>query len=111
MTPGRTVQPWEELEMDLLSIDTTSQANNEYVLLIVDRASNLPFGFPLPAKQGESVARIPAELCLTFGVPRKIRRDGGREFMAEVVTHLCRFLKADPPQWARSSRKTGGLVA
>ena len=84
MSPGRAVDPWEELEMDLLAIDTTSLTNNKYVLLIVDRASKFPFGFPLPTKQAESVSRILAELCLTFGVPRKIRCDGGKEFLSLI---------------------------
>ena len=35
------------------------------------------------------------ELCLTFGVPRVIRCDGGKTFGAEVVTNLCRWLHAE----------------
>ena len=95
MTPVRAVDPWEELEIDLLTIDTTSRSNNKHILLVVDRASKFPFGFPLPTKEADGVARILAELCLTFGVPRKIRSDRGKEFRAQVVTHLCKWLKAD----------------
>ena len=95
MTPVRAVDPWEELEIDLLTINTTSRSNNKHILLVVDRASKFPFGFPLPTKEADGVARILAELCLTFGVPRKIRSDRGKEFRAQVVTHLCKWLKAD----------------
>ena len=81
--------------MDILNIDTPSLSGNKYVLLVVDRASKFPFGFPLEIKHAVGVARVLAELCLTFGVPRVIRCDGGKEFGAEVVTRLCRWLHAD----------------
>ena len=95
MTSERSVEPWEELVIDLLAVDFPSESGNNYVLLVVDRASRFPFGFPLKSKGAVDVARVLAELCLTFGVPRAIRCDGGGEFRAEVVTHLCRWLKAD----------------
>ena len=41
------------------------------------------------------MARILTELCPTFGVPRVIRCDGGKEFGAQVVTHSCGWLHAD----------------
>ena len=92
---GRPLKPWDELQMDILKIDTPSLSGNKYVLLVVDRASKFPFGFPLETKQAVGVARVLTELCLTFGVPRVIRCDAGEEFGAEVVTHLCRWLHAD----------------
>ncbi|CAM9581558.1 unnamed protein product, partial [Pylaiella littoralis] len=95
MMPSRSVEPWDRLVIDILAIDTKSESLNKYVLLVVDKATNFPFGFPLPSKQSIGVARKLVELCLTFGVPRMIRCDGGGEFRAEVVTHLCRWLKAD----------------
>ena len=95
MTPGRPLDPWEELQMDILQIDVPSRVGNRYVLLVVDRASKFPFGFALPSKQAEGVARVLLELCLTFGVPKTISCDGGGEFGSRVVKHLCRWLKAD----------------
>ena len=35
------------------------------------------------------------ELCLTWGVPKCMSCDGGREFTAEVVAHAFRWLQAD----------------
>ena len=95
MMPGRPLEPWDELQIDILKIDTPSLTGNNYILLVVDRASKFPFGFPLETKQAVGVARVLVELCLTFGVPRTIRCDGGSEFGAEVVKHLCRWLRAD----------------
>lgn len=95
MMPGRAIEPWEELQMDILKIDTRSLSGNKYILLLVDRASKFPFGFLLPSKETVGVARILNELCLTFGVPKNICCDGGGEFGSQVVTHLCRWLRAD----------------
>ena len=94
MTLGRPLEPWAELQMDILRIDTASKSGNNYVLLVVDRATKFPFAFPLPSKQAEGVARVMTELCLMFGVPDVVSCDGGGEFGALVVKHLCRWLKA-----------------
>ena len=92
--PGRTVEPWETLEGDILSMGTTSRTGNKYIVLVVDRASRFPFAFPLPSKRTKKVARILANLCLTFGIPRNFRSDGGDEFRSEILKSLCHWLKA-----------------
>ena len=95
MLPDRALQPWDVLEMDFMSLGVKSLTNNEYLLLVVDKASRFPFAFPLPSKQADGVARQLLQLCLTFGVPKAIRCDGGKEFNAIVIQHLCRWLRAD----------------
>ena len=71
--PGRAVEPWETVEVDIFSMGTTSRAGNKYVLLVVDRTSRFPFVFFLPSK-GTKYFRWPS-----FDVwgPRIIRSDGG----------------------------------
>ena len=117
MMPGRPLEPWDELQMDILKIDTPSQTGNNYILLVVDRASKFPFGFPLETKQAVGVARVLVELCLTYGVPKTVRCDGGSEFGAEVVKHLCRWLRAsivfgaaDHPRGQGSVERLGGWL-
>ena len=92
--PGRTVEPWESLKVDILSMGTTSRTGNKHILLVVDRASRFPFAFPFPSKGTKEVARILANLCLTFWVPRNFRSDGGSEFRSEILKFLCHWLKA-----------------
>ena len=95
MLPGRAISPWEVLEVDLMRAGTVSNTGNKYLLLVVDKASKFPFAYPLPVKQAEGVARHLMQLCLTFGVPKAIRCDGGGEFEARCIRHLCRWLRAD----------------
>ena len=68
--PGRTVEPWETLKVDTLSMGTTPRTGNKYILLVVDHVSRFPFASPLPSKGTKEVARILANLGLTSGVPR-----------------------------------------
>ena len=75
-------------------METTFRTGNQHILLVVDRASRFPFAFPLPSKGLKEVARILANLCLTFGVPRNFRSDGGGEFRSEVLKSLYHWLKA-----------------
>ena len=117
MMPVRHLEPWDELEMDILQIDTPATSGNKYVLLVVDRASKFPFGFPLESKQAVGVARILADLCLTFGVPKRICCDGAKEFGSDVVTSLCKWLKAeirfgpaDHPRGQGAAERLGGWL-
>ena len=65
-----------------------------YVHLVVDRASRFQFVFPLPFNGTKEVASILANLCLTFGVPRNFRSDGGGELRSGILKSLCHWLKA-----------------
>ena len=56
MLRGRALEPWDILEMDLLSLGVKSLDKNEYLLQVADKASRFPFAFPLPSKQADGVA-------------------------------------------------------
>ena len=54
-------------------IPNTSEAGNEYFLLVVNKASRLLFGYPLPCDEAHGEARLLLDLYRTFGVPFFIR--------------------------------------
>ena len=83
MLPARFLKPWEVLEMDFHDMGARSEAGNRHLLVIVDRASQFLFAYPIPNKSG--VAKKLLELLL-------LRSDPGTEFTAEVVEHLCKRL-------------------
>ena len=76
----------------LREIPITSEAGNEYLLLVVDEASRFLFAYPLRSN-AHGLARLLQNRCLTFWVPSFIRADGGREFTAAAMEHLCRWLR------------------
>lgn len=42
--PGKAIQPWDVLEMDMMSLVLRSRTSSEYyLLLVVDKASSFPF--------------------------------------------------------------------
>ena len=86
---GSTVEPWEILEVNIFSMGTISRTGNNYVLLVVDRASRFPFGFPLPSKGTKDEVQILVYLSLTFEAPRNFRGGGGedRSKILELLRH------------------------
>lgn len=76
MLSGQAIQPCDVLEMDWMSLDIESLENNEYLLLMVDKASRFPFSFLLPPKHADGTVRELLQLCLTFGVSKSIGPDG-----------------------------------
>ena len=95
MLPARFLEPWEVLEIDIQNMRHASAGANKYLLLVVDKTSKCPFAYPIASKEAIKVARHLLELCLTFGTPVSIRSDAGGEFFADVVKHLCRWLKME----------------
>ena len=94
MLPARFLRPWEVLETNIQDFHRVSSNGDRYLLVVVDRASKLLFGCPLASKGALEVSRKLMELMLIFGVPPSIRSDGGGEFTAQVVGHLCIWLNA-----------------
>ena len=67
-----------------------SEAGNEPLLVVVDRASKFLFANPLPNKTAENGAKKLLEFLSTLGIPLSLRSDPGTEFTAEVVQYLCK---------------------
>ena len=86
MMPARFLLPWEVLEMDIQDLKQESQDGNRYLSVVVDRASEFLFAYPLPSKDAVGVSRKLLQLLLTFGVPLSIRSDAGGEFTAQVLS-------------------------
>lgn len=93
MLPARCLESWEVLEVDLQQIPSASDMGNEYLLMVVDKAPLFPFAYPPPSKGAHGVARALFDMFLTFEVPSFIRANGGGEFAATVMEHLCRWRK------------------
>ena len=97
-------------------ISQESQDGNRYLLVVVDTASKFLFAYPLPSKDTVGVSRKLLELLLTFGVPLSIQSDAGGEFSAQVVKHLCQWLRmsidgpANHPRAQGAAERVGGWL-
>ena len=116
MLPARFLKPWEVLEMDIHDMGARSEAGNQHLLVIVDRASKFLFAYPLPNKSAEGVAKKLLDLLLTFGIPLSLRSDPGTEFTAEVAQHICKWLNVaidydptDHPRAQGAVERSGGV--
>lgn len=67
-----------------MGLGVKSLTNNEYLLLVMAKASQVSFALPFPSMQEDGVAHQLLHVCLTSGVPKATHADEGREFTAEV---------------------------
>lgn len=110
MFPTKFLHPWDVLEIDILGMKTESRRENKYLLVVVDSESKfLLFAFPLASKEPIGVSRNLLELIFMFGVPLSIRSDQCSELIAEIMKHLCHWLKAVALR-PRNSRTAGGVA-
>ena len=79
-------------------------------MIVTDRATKFFFAFPLAAKLAEPVARCLFKLFMTFGVPYFLRSDAGGEFTAEVVRHVCQWMKVKLDYGPADHRRGQGAV-
>lgn len=118
MLPGCAIQPWEVIKIGPMCVGVESLSGNIYLLLVVDKASRFPFSYPLPSKQVKYVARHLLELCLTLGISKMNRSDGGGDFEARCcIQYLRRRLRtdiqygpADNPRGQGSVERLGGWM-
>eukprot|EP00903_Cladosiphon_okamuranus_P005335 g5333.t1 len=90
---SKQAKPWEVLQMDIQDMKVKSDLGNQYLLVVVDRASKFLAALPLPTKDALGVSSKLLELLLNFGLPLSIRSDMGSEYTARVMQHLCNWLK------------------
>ncbi|CAB1098497.1 unnamed protein product [Ectocarpus sp. CCAP 1310/34] len=110
MIPARLLQRWEVLEMGIQDPKVPSDKGNHHLLVVVDRASTFLTAFPLPSKKATGLSRKLLELLLIFGLPFSIRCDPGSEFTAEMMQHLCRWLKMPLNHGATNHPRAQGAV-
>ena len=114
---ARFLKPWEVLEMDIHDMGARSEAENKYLLVVVDRCTKFLFDYPRPSKTAENVSKKLLELILTFGIPLSLRNDPGTKVTANVVQHLYKWLNvtidyspSDHPRAQRAVEKLGEWI-
>ena len=89
--PLRTISasyPFDHVSIDLGRISTTSQAGNNYFLVLVDICTRFVIIRPMATKSALQVARILTEIFSNFGLPKIIQSDNGSEFINTVMKEM-----------------------
>lgn len=71
-----------------MHVGISALANSRYLLLGVEKASNVPFASPLPTKQAGQVTPELLHSCLSLGVPCVVRY-GGMEEIDATAFNSC----------------------
>jgi hypothetical protein len=84
--------PFTELSVDILKLPKRDCNNNLYVVVVVDSFSRWVSLEPVPDKTALSAARAIIRTMGNFGVPLRIRSDGGKEFINDILFSVERLL-------------------
>ncbi|KAG1084703.1 hypothetical protein G6F40_014411 [Rhizopus arrhizus] len=89
--PPRSILPDGPLDhwvMDLGTFNITSTSGNNFLLVMVDLFSRFTILKAIPDKQALTIAKQLVDIFCTFGWPKIIASDNGKEFTATIVTEL-----------------------
>ena len=77
MMLAKCLAPWEVLEVDLHKIPNTSEAENEYYLLLVKEDLQIPLRLPATVKGSTRSSPPASRSLLEIGLPPVTRADRG----------------------------------
>ena len=82
---------WEILGIDLMGPFPVTSEGNRYVCTVTDLFTKWVFARAVPSKSAASVADVLLQLVYSYGPPRKMISDQGREFVNQVCMYrvLC----------------------
>ena len=84
--------PFEELSIDILKLPFPDAHGNMYVVTIVDNFSHWISTYACANKSAVCAVRALLQHIGVFGVPLRIRSDGGGEFCNDIVVQLTRLM-------------------
>jgi len=87
--------PFEELSIDILKLPFPDAHGNMYVVTIVDNFSHWISTYACANKSAVCAVRALLQHIGVFGVPLRIRSDGGGEFCNDIVVQLTRLLGSE----------------
>ena len=96
--PPKSILPDGPLDhwcMDLGTFNVTSTSGNNFVLVMVDLYSRFTILRAIQDKQALTIANELIQIFCTFGWPKVIASDNGKEFTATIVTQMINHLGVD----------------
>lgn len=89
LSSGTASTPMEKIFIDYKGPLPRTARGNTYILVCIDAFSKFTWLYPLREATASSTVACLKNLCATFGVPRYIVSDNGRQFMSDVFSKFC----------------------
>jgi hypothetical protein len=85
---------WEKCALDIVGPLGQTSEGNKYALTFQDELSIYTLAIPIEQQDAVTVAKaFVGEVVLKFGIPQMMLTDQGSNFMSDVFTNVCKFLK------------------
>jgi hypothetical protein len=87
-----TGSPFSDLSIDILKLPFPDAYNNQYIVCIVDNFSHWVSTYACANKSAVCATRALIHHIGVFGVPLRLRSDGGGEFCNDIVRQLAQLI-------------------
>jgi transposase InsO family protein len=87
--------PWQHIQIDLIDFHEFADRNNDFSWLLTCVCTFSKFLVAVPMKNKEAVTvatHLVKDVFKILGPPVILQSDNGKEFVAEVITHICNIL-------------------
>jgi hypothetical protein len=84
--------PFAELSVDILKLPDADVFGNQYIVVVIDNFSHWVSLYACKNKTALNAARAILQTVGNFGVPLRIRSDGGKEFVNSTVSALTALM-------------------
>ena len=106
-----TGAPLDRIGIDIVGPLPVTNDGNEYIIVLCDYFTKWVEAYAVPDHQALTVGdKIVTEFICTFGVPRQIHTDQGREFESELFLTLCQKLGIEKTRTTPYRPQSDGLV-
>ena len=89
-------EPFEKISLDITGPHPVSKNGNRYILSVVDHFTKFAKGYAIRSHEAPTIAKV---LCnqyfSTFGLPKSILTDNGKDFESNLMKELCKALEID----------------
>lgn len=102
-------EPFEEICLDTFGpLPQQADSKNRYVVVIIDTFTRFVWMYPTESTTAHSAARALLEHCCLFGVPHRVKTDGGTQYTGAIFTAMANLCgAAHTLSWPRRPQSNG----
>ena len=111
LRPFNAGEPFEVVSIDITGKHPKSSRGNEYIITAVDLFSKWAEAYPVRTHSAPVVAKVLMDnFFSSFGMPRRILTDQGREFESALFKELCEKMEIQKIRTSPYQPSTNGCV-